>query len=98
MDLSAPADIAARDQAVGDMYQRFLEPTLDQRAVVGLVSWGMSDRYTWLVPASSPSFARPDHLPIRPLPFDEEFRPKAAYTAILRSLQSAPVRPPWTPK
>lgn len=97
LDIAAPADIAARDQAVADMYRRFLEPTLDRKAVVGVVTWGVSDRYSWLVPASSAGFARPDGLPIRALPFDAELRPKPAYTALLKAFQSAPARPAWQP-
>lgn len=85
-DIGAPSDIQERDQAVADCYRRILDVALDERAVAALVTWGLSDRYTWLTPKFSPRFTRPDGLPSRPLPFDEQFRPKAAYYGILQAL------------
>ncbi len=95
LDVAAPGAIARRDQAVADLYARYLAVALAQRATVAVVTWGLSDRYTWLVPASNRSFGRPDQLPGRPLPFDAEFRPKPAYFAILRAFEQAPRRGPW---
>jgi len=92
-DRTGPADIRKRDQAVADCYERFLAPALDEKQVVALVTWGLSDRYTWLTPAYDPSYGRSDHLPCRPLPFDANFQPKPAYGAILRALRHAPPRP-----
>jgi endo-1,4-beta-xylanase len=92
-DLGAPSDIAARDQAVADAYRRVLEVALDEPAVSTLVTWGLSDRYTWITPRHSPRFAREDGLPSRPLPFDDQFQPKPAFRAIVRALESAPPRP-----
>ena len=92
LDVSAPANIDVRDRLVADLYARYLAVALAQPAVVAMVTWGLSDRYTWLVPASSPHFRRPDGLPCRPLPFDAEFQPKPAYAALRRALQQAPHR------
>lgn len=91
-DLSAPSDIGQRDQAVADCYQRILDIALDQKALIAFLTWGLSDRYTWLTPKYSKDNARPDGLPSRPLPFDEQFQPKPAYWTILKALQSAPPR------
>jgi len=92
-DQGAPSDLPARDQAVADAYRRILEVALDEPAVTTLVTWGLSDRYTWITPRYSPRFAREDGLPARPLPFDDRFQPKPAFWAIVRALEAAPSRP-----
>jgi endo-1,4-beta-xylanase len=74
------------------MYRRFLGATLSEPAVIGVVTWGLSDRYSWLRSRRTPRFARADGQPTRPLPFDEELRPKPAFTAILEAFQTAPAR------
>jgi endo-1,4-beta-xylanase len=83
-DIGAPAEIEKRDQAVADCYRRILDVALDEPALVALVIWGLSDRYTWL---KRPKYAREDGLPGRPLPFDEQFAAKPAYYAIAKALE-----------
>lgn len=92
LDIGAPSNIAQRDRAVADAYKRVLDVALDSPALISVVTWGLSDRYTWLTPRYSPSFARPDGLPGRPLPFDANYAPKAAYWTLIRALQDAPKR------
>jgi endo-1,4-beta-xylanase len=92
LDLGAPSDHAVRDQEVADCYERFLNVALDNRATAAVVSWGLSDRHTWLVPTSDPRFRRQDNLPIRPLPFDDNFGPKPAFFAMVRAFNAAPAR------
>jgi endo-1,4-beta-xylanase len=94
LDVAAPGAVMPRDQAVADLYSRYLAVALAQRATVAVVTWGLSDRYTWLMPASNRSFARSDSLSGRPLPFDAEFRPKPAYFALLQAFERAPRREP----
>jgi endo-1,4-beta-xylanase len=92
LDVGTPAEPAQRDKAVAEIYARFLAAALDEPAVIALVGWGLSDRYTWLTPQSAPIFARGDGLPGRPLPFDDHFQPKPAYWAMLNALKHAPLR------
>ena len=92
LDVGAPGDTAERDRIVADVYKRVLEVALDEKAVAAVISWGLSDRHTWLNPRFSPSFARPDGLPTRPLPFDAQFQPKPAFWAMVKALESAPKR------
>jgi endo-1,4-beta-xylanase len=92
LDLDTPSDIAARDRAVADLYTRFLAVALDQTAVISVVSWGLSDRYTWLTAQRSASYARADGMPARPLPFDDWYQPKPAYHALLAAFTAAPRR------
>jgi endo-1,4-beta-xylanase len=87
-DLNLPADAAARDRAVADIYSRFLRATLRQPAVKGIITWGLADSFTWIAGYRP----RKDGLPVRPLPFDAAFQPKAAYYAIAETLQAAPLR------
>jgi endo-1,4-beta-xylanase len=87
-DVTLPADPGARDQAVAQIYSRFLSATLRQPAVRGIVTWGLADSFSWIAGYRP----RNDGLPVRPLPFDADFQPKAAYYAIAATLQSAPHR------
>jgi endo-1,4-beta-xylanase len=87
-DVMLPPDVAARDRAVADIYSRFLSATLRQPAVKGIVTWGLADCFTWIAGYRP----RKDGLPVRPLPFDADCQPKAAYYAIAQTLQAAPRR------
>ncbi len=77
-----------RDKTVAAIYEDYLSCVLDEAAVIGLTTWGLSDRYTWL----SEKRPRKDGLPVRPLPLDSELRPKLARNAIARALKNAPSR------
>jgi endo-1,4-beta-xylanase len=96
-DRGAPPEPKARDLAVADIYARLLAIALNERAVVSLVTWGLCDPYSWYNSGHFPEYARPDHLPQRPLPFDADFHPKPAYDAVLHALQQAPRRNAVTP-
>ncbi len=76
--------VAKRDQAVADETRRFLDVALDQKAVTGVVTWGCTDRYSWLK-----SFHDPRN---RGLPFDEAFVKKPMWDAIAGSIKAAPER------
>ena len=91
-DRGAPAAIATRDRQVAQVYERFLPVALDETAVVALVTWGLCDAYSWYNGTYFPEFARPDHLPQRPLLFDAALHPKPAFYAVLSALQNAPRR------
>ena len=87
-DVMLPADVSVRDRTVADIYSRFLSSTLRQPAVKGVVTWGLADCFTWIAGYRP----RKDGLPVRPLPFDANCQPKAAYYAIAETLQAAPRR------
>ncbi|MBA2366130.1 MAG: endo-1,4-beta-xylanase [Actinobacteria bacterium] len=48
LDNGLPPEIGVRDQAVADVVGRYLEVALEEPAVASVVSFGLSDRYTWL--------------------------------------------------
>jgi endo-1,4-beta-xylanase len=94
-DIGAPSAIALRDQAVADLYRRLLSVALNEPAVVAVITWGLSDRYTWINLWDKKYFKRTDGLPQRPLPFDDMFQPKPAYAALQTAFENAPSRPGW---
>jgi endo-1,4-beta-xylanase len=94
-DERAPADIARRDQLVADTYRRFLDAALDEPAVKIVVTWGLSDRHSWIVRRETNEVKwRADGLPSRPLPFDADLQPKSAFAAIAAAFAAAPARRP----
>src|SRR5262245_53333856 len=79
-DLGRP--LSQRDKAVADEVQSYLDVVLDEPAVVGVVTWGISDRYSWLNTAKVRETATFN----RGLPFDEAFGPKPVTDAIVGTL------------
>src|SRR5437868_5189257 len=92
-DENAPADEAVRDRLVADAYSRFLDAALDEPARKMVVTWGLSDRHSWIVRKEThESKWRADGLPSRPLPFDADLNPKPAFEAIAQAFGHAPQR------
>jgi len=93
IDESAPADTAIRDRLVADTYARFLDAALDEPAVKMVLTWGLSDRHSWIVRKEThQSKWRAGGLPSRPLPFDADLKPKPALAAIAQAFAHAPPR------
>ena len=88
-DRALPADPATRDEAVAAVYRDYLNLTLAGTDVIALLTWGITDKYTWL----NGEDARADKLPERCLPFDADLRPTLAYAAEVEAILRAPVRP-----
>jgi endo-1,4-beta-xylanase len=92
LDDGLPAESTARDEAVADIYGRYLDTTLANPAVKALVTFGLSDRYTWL----QEDYPRDDGADRRPLPFDDDLQAKPALRAVQRELrQACRRRPLW---
>jgi endo-1,4-beta-xylanase len=77
-------DIAARDAAVAATYGSYLRTVLADPAVIAVLTWGITDRYTWLNGEDS----REDKLPERALPFDADLKPKAAFGEMMRAFEA----------
>lgn len=90
-DSLAPGDVAVRDRLVADEYARFLDAALAEPAVGLVMSWGLSDRHSWIVRGESGG-NRSDGLAPRPLPFDTALQPKPAWESLARGLDSATLR------
>jgi endo-1,4-beta-xylanase len=92
-DEHAPAPIAPRDRMVAEAYAQFLDTALAEPAVTVLLTWGLSDRHSWIVRREcSETGWRKDGLPPRPLPFDAELQRKPAWYALASALEGAPMR------
>ena len=87
-DQGLPKDINERDRLVAQHYYDYLSVVLDEPAVIGVLTWGLSDRYTWL----SNHRPRADGLPVRPLPLDRDLNRKPAWYAIAKAFDNAPNR------
>jgi endo-1,4-beta-xylanase len=92
-DEQAPADITVRDGLVADTYRRFLDAALDEPAVKMVVTWGLSDRHSWIVRHETYQAKwRADAAASRPLPFDADLEAKPAFDAIVQAFVHAPQR------
>lgn len=87
-DHRLPPDVKLRDRVVAGVYEDYLSVVLDEPAVIAIITWGLSDRYSWM-PESHP---RQDGLPLRPHPLDKHFKPKLAWNAMARAFDRAPQR------
>ena len=85
-----PASDHARDERVAEHAREYLDIVLAQPAVRGLVTWGLSDKYSWLSNSAAQAGAAPRLN--RGLPYDDAFAPKRMYAAIADALTSAPAR------
>jgi len=93
-DDGLPADRTIRDRGVADVYARYLDVTLQEPSVRVLMTFGLSDRYTWL----QEDYPRDDGAGRRPLPFNRKMERKPAFWALQHALQMAPRRKPlWIP-
>ncbi|NJN87374.1 MAG: endo-1,4-beta-xylanase [Leptolyngbyaceae cyanobacterium SL_7_1] len=87
-DQHLPADLQERDRQIATLYHDYLAVLLDEAAVIAVLTWGLSDRYTWL----SSHAPRQDGNAVRPLPLDDQLNRKQAWNAIARALDQAPPR------
>ncbi|WP_325170773.1 endo-1,4-beta-xylanase [Bradyrhizobium sp.] len=78
IDADLPGKIEDRDALVAAMAAEFLGACCEVVRPKAILTWGLSDRYTW-VPTF---FKRADGMPNRPLPLDAEFKPKPLFDVI----------------
>jgi endo-1,4-beta-xylanase len=81
-------DTATRDQVISSTYYNYLSTVLRHKSVIAVITWGLSNRYSWLTKYKP----RKDGLPLRPLPLDENMNPNAVYSAMARAFDEAPNR------
>ena len=72
VDNALPADTRERDLLIAARAGDFLRTIAAEAPLAAVLTWGISDRYTW-VPMY---FKRADGLPNRPLPLDQSYQPK----------------------
>lgn len=83
-DMGFADEVTLRDQAVAQRYGAFLTAVLSVPAVKAVITWHLSDRYSWYrdVALRRNRFARAP----RPLPYDETLARKPAWNAIASAL------------
>jgi endo-1,4-beta-xylanase len=89
-DDGLPKAPGVRDRMVADVYRRYLDVALQEKAVKAVINFGLTDRYTWL----DEDYPRDDGAHRRPLPFKRDLSPAGAYYAIRDELRGAPHRTP----
>jgi endo-1,4-beta-xylanase len=78
IDYDLPGPIAIRDAIVASRAHDFLEPIFAAARPSAVITWGITDRYTWM----PMWYKRKDGLPNRPLPFDANYRAKPLWSVI----------------
>ncbi len=92
----ASNDPAIRDAEVAKTYASFLQVALANPAVKLMLTWGVTNRRTWLNDGPTHHRKQPNR-PQRSLPFDPQYRPTPAFFAIRNTLDHTPKRPSTTP-
>jgi endo-1,4-beta-xylanase len=87
-DAVATADMAERDNIVAAVYRSYLATALDGPEVKAVLTWGASDKNTWLNHGTKFRKQHPERLQ-RPLPFDPDYAPAPAFFAMRASLDKA---------
>ena len=87
-DSELTGDIHERDETVAKWYGDYLKNVLQHRSVKAVLTWGLTDRDSWLN-----GISRQHNLPLpRPLLFDSDLEPKPAFDATAKAISGAPVR------
>ena len=80
-DAIATADMAERDRIVAEVYRSYLTTALEGTQVKAVLTWGASDKNTWLNHGEKFRKLHPGRLQ-RPLPFDPNYAPAPAFFAM----------------
>jgi endo-1,4-beta-xylanase len=81
-------DVPSRDKGVAQYYAEYLNTVLENKNVIVVETWNLTDRYTWLTKEAP----RHDGQAVRPLPFDDQLHPKPVVDAIAQAFEQAPSR------
>jgi endo-1,4-beta-xylanase len=93
-DQNLPADISTRDSIVAGRYEEFLSVVIEEPSVIAVLTWGLSDKYTWLADERP----RADKAPVRPLPLDVNFQRKLAWSALAQAFDKVTKQGPAPPQ
>ena len=76
-----PRPLSQRLQAQAQLFHDVLALCLSLAPCEAFVMWGFTDRYTWIPSATGNAD--------QPLIFDENYRPKPAYQALIQALMTS---------
>ncbi len=85
IDWKLPADAMTRDRAAASLVSTYLQTIVEARPPRAIVTWGLSDRYTWI----NETFPRKDAAAARPLPLDADYKPKLMLHVLQRYRRAA---------
>ena len=88
-DKRLPRNIEERDRIVANTYAGFLDVVLAYPATSAVLTWGLSDRYSWL----QKRYPRDDGLLVRGNPYDADINKKPAWYAIASAIDNCAPRP-----
>jgi endo-1,4-beta-xylanase len=88
-DSKLEGSIEERDKTIAKIYKNYAGMMLAEPNVTALLTWGITDRYTWL---NGRKWARPDGQLQRSLPLDADYQPTPAFFALRDSLDTRRVR------
>lgn len=88
-DAAFPDTVSERDAATAALARDFLTATLAVPAVKLLVTWQLSDWYSWYAGLRRKRMIGAARAP-RPLPFDADLRPKPLRKAMVEALRARP--------
>lgn len=91
IDRGGSKAIKDRDAAVATMTTELLDIALEQPNTIGVLTWGLSDRYTWLTDDDLGMW--PDGQPSRVLPLDVDLARKPMWHAMAAAFDRAAKRP-----
>jgi endo-1,4-beta-xylanase len=78
-----------QDVAVAHVYRDYLGTVLAEPNVPAALTWGITDKQTWLNNTHSEWAQRKDGTRQRPLPFDDDFHPTPAFAALRAAIDAA---------
>ena len=77
-DKNLSVDTTVCDRIIARAYEDYLNAVLEEPAVIAVLTWGLSDKYTWL----SEFQPRSDGVPVRPLLLDSDMNRKLSWNAV----------------
>lgn len=87
-DDTFPDDVAARDKAIADTGEKFLNSVLQVPAVKAVIAWQLSDHYSFYKGIALQKDPLTQRLP-RPLPYDENMQRKPLWFAMARAFENS---------
>src|ERR1700722_15420170 len=87
-DTPSASDTDQRDRVVAEVYRNYLNTALDGPEVKAVLTWGVTDKNTWLNSGTKFRKHHPERLQ-RPLPFDIDYTPTPAFFAMRDAFDTA---------
>ena len=69
---------------MAEVYETYLTAALPNQALIAVLTWGLTDKYTWLANQNK----RADGTPVRVLPLDRDFHREPAWHAMARAFDA----------